>query len=165
VTHISPNSNTDLSSVSAECTLPETFSVDDAASANWVVRKIIEARNYTKHVKEWAEAECKRAQNEEQFFLFHYGVQLERWAKSQLEGGRRKCVSLPGGKVGFRTEPRKLDVSDEPKLIEWCRENLPDALRIETHVLKSLVKDHVQKTGECPDGTNISGGNQKFYIR
>ncbi|HEY1683539.1 MAG TPA: host-nuclease inhibitor Gam family protein [Tepidisphaeraceae bacterium] len=160
-----PNASTDLSTVSAECTLPETFSVDDPTSANWVVRKIIEARNYAQHVKEWAEAECKRAQNEEQFFLFHYGIQLERWAKSEIDGSRRKCVKLPGGTVGFRTESRKLDVADEQKLIAWCRDNLPDALKIETHVLKSLVKDHVQNTGECPDGTNISGGSQKFYIR
>lgn len=160
-----PRDITAFSPISAECPPPKTFSVSDADSANWVVRKILEARNYAKHVKAWAEAENQRALREEQFFLFHYGLQLERWAKSQIEGSRRKCVELPGGTVGFRTEPPKLDVADEKKLIEWCRQNLPFALRTDIYVLRSLVKDHVQNTGECPAGANISGGGQKFYIK
>jgi hypothetical protein len=157
--------NTKIAPVSAEIEPPETFAVNDAASANWVVRKIIEARNYAKHVKEWAELEVRRAQREEQFFLGQYGHQLEAWASSQITSGRRKCVKLPGGTVGFRTAPPKLDVTDETKLIAWCRATLPGALKIETHVLKSLVKDHVQQTGEYPDGTTITGGGQRFYIR
>ncbi|HEY1686479.1 MAG TPA: host-nuclease inhibitor Gam family protein [Tepidisphaeraceae bacterium] len=129
------------------------------------MRKIIEARNYAKHVKEWAEAEVIRAQREEEFFLFHYGHQLELWARLQIASNRRKSVKLPGGTVGFRTEPPKLDVADEQKLIEWCRTSLPDALQIKTRVMKSIVKDHVQNTGECPEGTSVSGGGQRFYIR
>lgn len=151
--------------ISAEIAPDETFSVVDASSANWVVRKIIEARNYAERVKTWAEGEIKRAEQKEQFFLFHYGRQLEEWAKAQIGGGRRKCVKLPGGTVGFRTEPHKLDVADEQKLIAWCRRSLPDALRIETHVLKSIVKDHLQQTGEQPDGTSVTGGGQRFYIK
>jgi hypothetical protein len=151
--------------ISSERESPEAFAVDDAASANWVVRKIVEARNYAKHVKVWAEAELRRAEREEQFFLYHYGRQLEVWAKSQIGKGQRKCIKLPAGTIGFRTEPPKIDVADEQKLISWCRRTLPDALRIETHVLKSLVKDHVQQTGECPDGANITVGGQRFYVR
>jgi hypothetical protein len=153
------------SPTSAECEPPETFAVEDAASANWVVRKIIEARNYAKHVKSWAEAEVRRAEREEQLFLYHYGHQLETWARSQIAVGRRKCIKLPAGTIGFRTEPPKLEVADEAKVITWCRQALPDALRIETHVLKSLVKDHVQQTGEIPDGANVTVAGQRFYVR
>lgn len=151
--------------VSAELDPPETFALNDAASANWLVRKIVEARAYAKHVKAWADAEVKRAEQEESFFLQRYGHQLEAWARQQVVQGRRRSVKLPAGTVGFRTEPPKLEVVDEGKLIGWCRRALPAALRIETHVLKSLVKDHVAHTGECPDGAEVGGGGQRFYVK
>ena len=145
--------------------VPDSFSVDDAKSANWLVRKIIEARSYADHIKEWAALELRRAEREERFFLDRFGHQLEAWARQQISGSRRKSLKLPAGTVGFRTESSKLDVVNEEKLIGWCRKSLPGALRIETHVLKSLVKDHFQQTGECPDGVDVAGGQERFYVR
>jgi len=159
------DSNAIVAPVSAECDVPETFAVDDAASANWLVRKIVETRAYAKHVKEWADGELRRAEREELFFLHRYGRQLEDWARAEIAKSRRKSIKLPAGTVGYRTEPPKLDVLDEAKLVAWCRTALPTALRIETHILKQHVKDHVVITGECPDGTAISGGGQRFYVR
>ena len=150
---------------SVELEPPESFAVNDAASANWLVRKIIEARAYAKHVKAWADAEVRRAEQEEAFFLHRYGHQLETWARQQIAEGRRRSVKLPAGTVGFRTDPPKLDVMDEERLVGWCRKALPAALRVETHVLKSLVKDHVAQTGECPDGAAVGGGGQRFYVK
>ena len=63
------DSNDIAASLSVECNVPETFAVDDAASANWLVRKIVETRAYAKHVKEWADGELRRAEREELFFL------------------------------------------------------------------------------------------------
>lgn len=160
-----PNTTTALPAVLAEVLPPEAFAVEDAMSANWVVRKVAEARAYAKHVKAWADGEVRRAENEEKFFVHHYGRQLEEWARVEIVGGRRKCVKLPAGTVGFRRDPPKLDVADEQRLIGWCRSALPEALRVETRILKSLVKGHVQQTGECPDGASMSGGGQRFYIR
>jgi hypothetical protein len=151
--------------ISADSDPPQAFEVIDAASANWVVRKITEARTYAKHVKAWAEDEVIRAQREEEFFLFRYGQQLERWARSQIKSSRRKSIKLPAGTLGFRTEPMKLDVRDELRLIGWCRKTLPAALRIETHVLKQIVKDHFTSTGECPDGAEIVSGQERFYLK
>ncbi len=159
------NTTAITSPISAEIESPESFAVTDAVSANWVIRKIIEARTYAKHVKEWAEGELRRAEREEEFFLHAYGRQLEDWARAEITNGRRKSVKLPAGTLGFRTDPPKLDVLDEAKLVAWCRTALPTALRIETHILKQHVKDHVVITGECPDGTAISGGGQRFYVR
>ncbi|MBA3777086.1 MAG: host-nuclease inhibitor Gam family protein [Betaproteobacteria bacterium] len=159
------NSTAITAPVSAELEPPETFAVNDTTSANWVVRKIIEARAYAKHVKEWADGELRRAEREEQCFLHAYGRQLEDWARAEIAKGRRKSVKLPAGTLGFRTDPPKLDVMDEMKLIAWCRTSLPTALRIETHIFKQHVKDHFTITGECPDGASISGGGQRFYVR
>jgi hypothetical protein len=161
----SPKTSTDLSPMSAECALPETFSVDNAAGANWVVRKIIEARNYAKHVKQWAEAEILRAQREEEFFLFHYGHQLEIWARSQIASGKRKSVKLPGGTVGFRVRATKLEITDKKALLEWCKTNCPSSVMTVETVLKKGVMSHVKDTGECPAGAEIKVGSDHLYIR
>ena len=149
----------------ASIKVDDTFAVVDKGSANWVVRKIIETVNYAEHVKVWAEAEIKRAHREERFLRLRFGPQLEAWVRQQLAGAKRKCIKLPAGTLGFRTEPLKIDVADEQKLIAWCRRSLPDALKIETRVLKAIVKDHVRQTGEQPDGTNLAGGGQRFYVK
>ncbi len=151
--------------VSAEIDPPEAFQVDNEASANWVVRKIIEARSYAKHVKAWAKGELKRAEREEEFFLHLYGRQLEDWAQAQIKRSRRKSIKLPAGTLGFRTAPLKLEVRDEQRLIAWCRTKLPTALKIRTLVLKQQVKDHVVSTGECPDGAETVAGGDRFYVR
>jgi hypothetical protein len=143
---------------------PDGFEVRDAASANWLVRKVNDARTYRSSVKAWAEAETRRSEREEQFFMERYGRQLETWAREQIDKGRRKSVPLPAGVVGFRSEPLRLNVFDEPKIIAWCRHSLPDAIRVQTFIIKSSIRDYVDKTGECPDGAEVCGGGQRFYV-
>jgi hypothetical protein len=145
--------------------VPDAFEVCDRTSANWLVRRINEARAYADHVKAWAALELRRAEREERFFIERYGGQLENWARAEISRLRRKSLKLPAGTIGFRKEPPRLMVSDESKLIAWCRRNLAAAIRVQTSVLKSLVRDHVAQTGESPDGAEISGGGERFYVR
>lgn len=152
--------------VPASTDQPPPFCVHDAVSANWVVRKIVEARRYAERVEQWAAAELRRAQRKEQFFLLHYGQQLEAWARKELaqQTGRRS-VNLPAGRVGFRIHPPHLTVKDEPALLRWCKANLPAAVAVVERILKSAVREHVQKTGELPDGADVSGHGERFFIK
>lgn len=50
------------------------FSIRDAASASWLVRRINEARSYKERVKLWAEREIRRADRDEQYLAMRYGV-------------------------------------------------------------------------------------------
>jgi hypothetical protein len=144
----------------------EGFSVHDDSTANWLVRKIAECRAYRERIERWAALEMKRAEREEAFFMTRFGGQLETWARRQIAKQRgRKSIKLPAGTVGFRTEPTRLAVKDEPALLAWCKANLPDAIQTIQRVLKSSVKDHIGGTGEIPDGTEIAGGQQKFFIK
>jgi len=144
----------------------EGFCVRDAATANWVVRKIVEARAYAVRAKAWAEAEQRRAQRQEDFLLRRFGRELEDWARSQIEQqhDNRRSVSLPAGCIGFRAESVKLAVVDERRLLAWCRANLPSAIRVIESVPKTPLMQHIKATGECPAGTEIIGGGQRFYI-
>jgi hypothetical protein len=154
--------NTDIEPIAVD----EGFNVRDAATANWVVRKIVEARTYAARTKAWADAEQRRAQREEDFLLRRFGADLEQWARQQIaqQHDRRQSVSLPAGCVGFRAEPTKLVVADERQLLSWCRQNLPSAIRTFESVPKTPLMEHLKATGECPTGTELMGGGHKFYI-
>ena len=144
----------------------EQFSVRDESSANWLVRRVAECRAYRQHVEQWAALEIKRAEREEAFFITRFGAQLESWARRQIAKQHgRKSVKLPAGTVGFRTEPARLSVTDEPALLAWCKTNLREAIQTVQRVLRSSVREHIDSTGELPAGTEITGKGEKFYIK
>jgi hypothetical protein len=145
----------------------ESFHVRDEPSANWVVRKIIEERAYRQRVQQWFDAETRRSQGREQFLMLRFGSELEQWTKQQLQkrSGKGRSIHLPAGTLGFRTTPAKLVVADEPKLVAWCRRHLPSAVKVVERVLKSEVHDHLKTTGEVPEGAEISGGEDRFFVR
>ena len=146
---------------------PEGFTVHDEASANWVIRRIGEARKYAERVEAWAAVELRRAEREERFFLERYGPQLEAWARQRLVAnrGRSKTIRMPAGTVGFRTTPPRLAIADDRALLRWCKSNLPLAVVVREQVLKSAVKDHIKSTGECPDGAEVVGGGERFFVK
>lgn len=142
------------------------FHVTDFRSACWLVRRIVEARDYRRRVEEWAALELRRAEREESFFLARWGRELEDWTRQQIaQQHRRKSVALPAGTVGFRLEPPRFDYLDEVKLMVWCQRHVPRAIKTTQSVLKSVLKEHVEQTGELPDGVAMSGGGEKFFIR
>src|SRR2546423_389136 len=79
------------------------FTVDSAEKANWVVRKIVASRAYRERVKQWAADETARSEKEEERLFYLFGRQLEAWARGEIDQlkGRRKCVHLPAGTIGF----------------------------------------------------------------
>ena len=184
----------DASTIDSEGEPPmvtEAFAVRDASSANWLVRRIVEARNYSDHVRAWAALEIRRAERDEQFFLQRYGAQLEAWARQELSacGGRRRSIALPGGMIGFRRGHPHLLVLQPNELVGWCRAHLLDALVVEISATgavaetlwqfgqenctdakvsesfsKTILEQHVRNTGECPSGAEIVCG-EKFFVK
>lgn len=171
--------------------VPEAFRVHNVSSANWLVRRIVESRAYGTHVRTWAAAEIRRAENEERFFFQRFGPQLEAWAREYLRisNGHRRSIPLPSGTIGFRAVAAHLIVTDETKLLAWCHMHLPTAISVEVRVagsdarrlidwlrhncpkaefeqntVKSLVDDHFRATGECPMGTECATG-ERFFVK
>ena len=148
--------------------VPTEFHVCDDDSANWVVRKIVEARAYAKHCAEWCEREQSRAKNEEEFFLFRYGQQLLDFTRQKITaaGARRKSVGLPAGMIGFRAEPAKLVVDDESAVIAWAKRHNPALVSVVERLSKSGLNDHLEQTGELPDaGAHIEPARERFYVK
>jgi hypothetical protein len=172
--------------------VPEPFTVHDNKSANWLVRKVREARAYAQRVQEWAVSEIQRARRDEQFLLGRYGHQLQQWTQDEVHKlkGRRKSLNLPAGTVGSRLEPPRLLVRDEQALLDWCRSALPQAVKVAVQasgvegqqlrawqhtcclqvklteeVVRDIVHDHAKATGEMPDGVVFTNPAERFFIR
>ena len=148
--------------------ISEAFAVQDDNSANWVIKKIIESREYAKRCADWCEREQTRAKREEEFFLFRFGQQLLDYTRLKIAsaGGRRKSVSLPAGTVGFRSEPEKLAIDDEQAVICWAKKHNPALVTIVEKLSKSALNEHLEKTGEIPDtGAHLEPAREKFYVR
>ena len=172
--------------------VPDQFAVSDETTANWVVRKVVEARAYAERVEAWAAAEVRRTRHEEQWFLTRYGGQLEHWVRQELSdrGSRARSVKLPAGQLGFRSVPASFRTVEIAVLAGWCRQHLPEALRVrlvaqgrsaatlrtlladrdlelevEDGVIAAEVKNHVETTGELPPGMVAVAAEERFFIR
>jgi hypothetical protein len=144
------------------------FVVDDEKRANWVVRKVIEARAYGHRVKRWAEHEQHRAVVEEERLVFLFGKQLEAWAATEIAkfNGRRKCLHLPSGQIGFRCKLKKLVVVDEQAVIAWARHECPQAIQRIEKLIKSAINQYFLDTGELPsEGVALEAERNVFYIK
>ena len=149
-------------------TVPTAFHIHNDTTANWLVRKIVEARAYAKRCEEWCAREKTRAQRDEEFLLFRFGQQLSDHAQKLIieQGGRRKSVSLPAGMIGFRHEGPKILVEDENLVITWAKQHKPELVSTVERLSKSALNQYVEDTGDVPDvGIRIEPAREKFFIR
>ena len=146
---------------------PERFAVRDESSANWLVRKLVEADAHIQRVKQQAEREIGRTQRERDFLFMRFGPELERWAKKELakHKGRRKSLLLLSGTVGFRRLGTKLVVDDESKLLAWAKRHCRAVVRIIERISKTALNEHLTTTGEIPSGAHVEPPHEKFYVK
>lgn len=146
--------------------VPDQFRVHDRQTANWVVRKITEARAYAEQIEQWAEAERRRARREEAFFLRRFEAELRAWLTSELakQGGKAKSISLPAGRVGIRRQGPKIEVSDQSVVLAWAADHCPDAIKLSESLLKAPLTEHFEATGELPGGVVLHDAIDVFYI-
>jgi len=150
--------------------VPQAFEINSEATANWLVRKIVSARQYAARVREWAEQEQRRAAREERTLMFLFGMKFVRWAKGEVErlGGRKKSLAMPAGQIGFTKFSAALQVDDEHAVLAWARSSCPSAVvvRTSTTLSKTELKVHFERTGEVPpDGAHVQPAGERFYVR
>ncbi len=139
------------------------FVIRDASDASWVVRKIVEARARQSRIKDWVALELKSAQREEKFFLERFGDELEAWTAEN--NGGKKTLRLPDGTLGFRSKRAVIQIADEDRVLDWCRDHLPEAVKTVESVLKTPLNEHLKETGELPPGCDLDAGGDEFYVR
>jgi hypothetical protein len=152
----------------AELEVPADFAVRDQDTANWVVRKIAEARTYQQRIREWAAREEARAAREAEWFLGRYGGELASWVEKQTAGGKRRSVALPAGVAGFRKQPQRVLVEDEAAVIAWAKTAHPElvvTVPATERIAKADLALVVKTTGEVPEGVRFSEERDEFYVK
>jgi hypothetical protein len=148
--------------------IPKKFCIEDEKTCNWWIKKIVAARNYAEHVKQYAEAEIKRAKREEHTLWFLFARQAEAWLRIELEksGGRRRSIALPAGTLGLRSQPALLVVDDDDVVLGWCKHNCPSAIVVVEKLSRSILKDHFSQSGEMPDsGCHLDPGGDRLHVK
>ena len=155
-----------------ESEVSETFSVKDLMSADWALGKIRHhemnmsaraalAKEQIKRINEWVERENRSDQN----FVDYMATVLEPFAKAQLQDEKKKrSVSLPNGKVGFRKAGGGLNVIDEAAAIAWAKENCKEAIKIKESILKKPLTTLMKEKGELADGCEPVPERDNFYV-
>lgn len=146
-----------------ETTEPEAgFYPDTPEKVDWVLGQIADRRARAARLRENAEKRARQEEAEAAFFDWRYGVALRAFARQQLEGGRRKSLTLGHGTLGFRTKPAGVQVGDEGAAIAWAKENAPGAV-VERLDKKTLAKA-LLATGEAVDFAAFTPAEEVFFI-
>lgn len=153
---------------SAEMQIPRSFAITDERTANWVVRKINEARKYAEECAAWAKSEAARSKRVEDFFVSRFGESLKEIVAEQLgldQNRGKKSLKLPAGTVGFRHSKANVVVSDKQALLDWCRESLPTAILYSESVRKEEVNSYFFEHGVLPPGCELEPEGDKFFVK
>ena len=111
-----------------EIEVPEAFHVTDERGAEWVLCKIREARERADRAEQWAVQIKGESSKREESLMTRFGIELQQFAQSQLEGAKKKSFALPSGTMGFRSQSAKLEVRAEDDLKKWAKSHCPDAI-------------------------------------
>jgi phage host-nuclease inhibitor protein Gam len=152
----------------AESDCKPAFCIDSPERANWLVRRVLEARAYAIRVRSWAEQEQNQSERDEGRMMYLFGRQLQDWATRELasQPGRRKSINLPAGIIGFRQTATQIRIDNQDAVMAWAREILPEAIIVKESLSKAAINGHFAATGEIPDaGITVEPSREKFYIR
>jgi len=158
----------------------ESWQITDLSGANWALKKITKARMKQVENKAFVEAEIAKLQSwladandVEQSTINFMESKLIPFAEHQLEGSKKKSLSLPYGTIGFRLKTNT--VKDNKTILDYLHGTYPELVRkkvVEEPDLVTLKKycsisdqgDLVSPDGEIIPGYNVQTTNE-FYTK
>lgn len=154
----------------------EHWKPENDDQANWCLEKISEAKIEIMDARAFYEAKKRQLDQwlENTIAPYnrdceHFEALLAGYAEEALNGKKKRTISLPGGKFGFRKVPAKID-RDETALLEFAESSAPEYVKIKKSVdwagLKKSCKtdgDHmVTANGEIVLGVTVTEQPDKF---
>lgn len=120
--------------------------------------KYFELEKKLEILKFWLENEKTKIEKQQKF--------IEDCCKGFMQNYMEQCgakqLILPNGhEFGLRKSQDSIEIEDEEKGIEWCKENLKEACKTEIHLLKKPIINYVKTTGCVPTGTKFITGESK----
>lgn len=144
----------------------ETFVIDSDEKADWAVRKIKEhaadAERWEAFYKEQAQKIKASAQQSIEYLsveLYKYFATIPHRATKTQEK-----YKLPSGELVLMKEKEDFE-RDNDALLQWCRENRPELVRIKEEPDWNAVKAYIKETGELPEGVTPMQRPPEFKVR
>lgn len=145
----------------------EEFRIDTDQKAEWALGKISEAKAELAKWEDFYERKLEACRAEAQSTIDFMMGHLQRYFISQehrvTKSGIRK-YSLPSGDLILK--PSGIDYQrDETAMLAWCKEHLPEAVKVTEKAAWADVKAHIKETGEMPDGVTVIETEPTFTIK
>lgn len=128
--------------------------ITDDGGAEWAMRKIAEAENEMAAWKDhYAEQQARieaRCRQTIEFFTSKLADYFEQVPRRATKTGIEK-YKLPSGEL--IRKPAGIEYQrDETAMLEWCKAQHPEFVRVSEKASWSDVKAYIKETGEIPDG-------------
>lgn len=145
------------------------FEVRDLQSADWCVRKALEAEARIRERTEYVKAKIERAKQvlaeenaKDEKTVEYMAELLEPFAWETLTG-KTRTLKLANGTISLRKRPDKLDIDDEQAVIDWCKANAPECIVVKESLDKRALKARHEK--DAVPGVHINMGMDRLYIK
>ena len=154
----------------------EHWKPENDDQANWCLEKISEAKAEIMDARAFYEAKKRQLDQwlENTIAPYnrdceHFEALLAGYAEEALAGKKKWTISLPGGKLGFRKVPAKID-RDEAALLSFAESGAPEFIKVKKSVdwaglKKSCRVDGghmVTADGEIVPGVTVTELPDKF---
>lgn len=134
----------------------EQFEINDDSAAEWALKKVLLAKSERERLLGLIEAERaeldrkeekveKRYESETAFLLSKLNAYLEKVESKKTK--TQETYQLLSGKLVRKFAKLKL-VPDKPKLLDWCKENAPDCVKVTEEAKWADVKGKFAVVGD-----------------
>lgn len=133
---------------------PIGWRITDDSGAEYAMRKIAEARNEIASWRDYYAEQMDKIESQNRrtidFFTAHLSDYFEQVPRRATKTGIEK-YKLPSGELVRK--PASIDYQrDEDAMLEWCRAQHPEFVKVSEKASWSDVKAYIKETGELPDG-------------
>jgi hypothetical protein len=163
----------------AEMAEKEKFTVRDISSAEWCLKRIAWHQKHKADALAFVEAEkakldeyLAKVNSEENGSIEYFTELLKPFAMEQLQGSKKKTVTLPSGSLSFKKQSPEFVKNDE-ELLAFVKESLPEFVKIKESVDWGEMKKTCQidnnrlvtADGEIVRGVTVNERDDTFTVK
>ena len=159
-----PHADADAPDVEAQ----EEFHINSESAANWYMKKLANIEAEKTRVTQQAALIVAQLDADAESLRYCYEGELQNYVRRQLAatGSRRKSLTLLQGTAQFRTVPASLKISDPAAALDFCRVNLPDAVKVSETLDAGKYRNFAEKQeGETLPGVETVPTREAFSVK
>jgi phage host-nuclease inhibitor protein Gam len=157
-------------------TVDPAWRIENLQSADWALSRLAECDAEAAAIDDQAEAAIARiraradalkmkAAKGSSFFRFKLAEFAER-ERGNLLTGKRKSREFVHGKIGWRSKPERLEVTDKDALTAWLAVQTPERglYRVEFKPEMRALQELLRTTGEVPPGCEVKPAEESLTV-